>query len=279
MMATTPKPSQPEYRDGNGFIAEIIRTHRRKSANIRVDEGSVSIIVPVATPPEKIDQLLAAKRRWIREKITLHQESTVASSKQFVSGEAFAYLGRNYRLKVEQGPFAPVRLLSGRLVVSLPQGAEQPQMIRNALVRWYKRQAEQKLNEKVKRFAPLVGVEPAGVGIKTFKSRWGSCTTKGKLEFNWTIMMVQLNSSFPFVVQLPQRDLNVLMPTPAGSTPTRGAKRFTFSLSFCSACRLYQRTRALRIIWGCSAPWGSETTKRPLRSRTGAKGPCSTLSR
>ena len=189
MMATTPKPSQPEYRDGNGFIAEIIRTHRRKSANIRVEEGSVSVIVPANTSAEKIDQLIAAKRRWIREKITLHQESTVASSKQFVSGEAFAYLGRNYRLKVEQGPFAPVRLLSGRLVVSLPQGAEQPQMIRNALVRWYKRQAEQKLNEKVKRFAPLVGVEPAGVGIKTFKSRWGSCTTKGKLEFNWTIMM------------------------------------------------------------------------------------------
>jgi hypothetical protein len=39
------------------------------------------------------------------------------------------------------------------------------------LRRWYKRQAEQKLKEKVERFAPLVGVEPTGVGIKTFKSR------------------------------------------------------------------------------------------------------------
>jgi hypothetical protein len=62
-------------------------------------------------------------------------------------------------------------------------------MIHNALVRWYQRQAEQKLTDNVKRFSPMVGVEPAGVGIKTFKFRWGSCKATGKLEFNWQIMM------------------------------------------------------------------------------------------
>jgi len=180
---------KPEYRDANGFIAEVIRTNRRKSADIRVDDGAVSVVVPVNTTAEKIDQLLAAKRRWIKEKITLHREMTPASSKRYVSGEAFSYLGRNYRLKVETGHFAPVKLLNGRLVVTVPDGTEKRHMVRNALVRWYKRQAEQKLTEKVKRFEPVVGVEPAGVSIRTFKSRWGSCTAKGKLEFNWQIMM------------------------------------------------------------------------------------------
>lgn len=160
---------KPEYRDANGFIAEVIRTKRRKSADIRVEDGAVSVVVPVNTPAEKIDQLLAAKRRWIKEKITLHREMTPVSSKRYVSGEAFSYLGRNYRLKVEAGNFAPVKLLNGRLVVTAPNGTERPHMVRNALVRWYKRQAEQKLTEKVKRFAPMVGVEPAGVGIRTFK--------------------------------------------------------------------------------------------------------------
>lgn len=141
------------------------------------------------TPPEKTGEILKTKRRWIKEKITLHRELAPASTKQHVSGEAFAYLGRNYRLKVERGSFAPVRLLQGRLVVTVPEGAEQPHMIRNALVRWYKRQADLKLTEKVNRFSPMLGVQPAGVGIKTFKSRWGSCTAKGKLEFNWQIMM------------------------------------------------------------------------------------------
>jgi len=179
----------PEYRDGNGFIAEVIRTNRRKTADIRVEEGAVSVIVPVSTSIEKIDQLLVSKRLWIKEKMALQRDMVPASSKQFVSGEAFPYLGRNYRLKVEHGPFAPVKLLQGRLVVQMPESGQQPYMIRNAIVRWYKRQAEQKIREKVKRYAPIVGVEPESVNIKTFKSRWGSCTAKGELEFNWRIML------------------------------------------------------------------------------------------
>jgi predicted metal-dependent hydrolase len=179
----------PEYRDGNGFIAEIIRTSRRKTADIRVEEGAVSVIVPVSTSVEKIDQLLSSKRMWIKEKVALQREMAPASSKQFVSGEAFPYLGRNYRLKIEHGSFAPVKLLQGRLVAQMPESDQQPYMIRNAIVRWYKRQAEQKIREKVKRYAPIVGVEPEGINVKAFKSRWGSCTAKGELEFNWLIML------------------------------------------------------------------------------------------
>lgn len=39
------------------------------------------------------------------------------------------------------------------------------------------------------RYAPIAGVEPTGVNFKTFKARWGSCTAKGELEFNWLIML------------------------------------------------------------------------------------------
>ena len=34
-----------------------------------------------------------------------------------------------------------------------------------------------------------MGLSPKGVGIKSFKSRWGSCSVKGKLDFNWKIVM------------------------------------------------------------------------------------------
>lgn len=177
-----------EYREGNGFVAEVIRSDRR-TADIRVEDGAVSVVVPRDLAVERIDRLLQDKRLWIKEKIALHREMAPAPEKTFVSGEAFPYLGRNYRLKVSQGSFAPVRLVNGRLLVQAPTGTDQPHIIRNALVRWYKRQAQRKLQEKVARYAPIVGVTPNGVGIRTFKSRWGSCTAQGALEFNWQIMM------------------------------------------------------------------------------------------
>jgi len=55
-------------------------------------------------------------------------------------------------------------------------------MIRNAFVRWYKHHVEMKLRDKVKRYSVMVGVQPSGIGVKSFKSRWGSCSTQGKIR-------------------------------------------------------------------------------------------------
>jgi predicted metal-dependent hydrolase len=180
---------KPEYIDGNGFIAEIIRTSRIKTADVRVEDGAVSVVVPKELPEERIYEILKDKRQWIRHKILLHREASPVNAKDYVSGESLSYLGRNYRLKVNQGAFKPVKLIEGRLVVTVPKGKDQPHMIRNALVRWYKHRALLKLQEKTLRYADIIGVEPCGVGIKTFKSRWGSCSSKGRIDFNWQIIM------------------------------------------------------------------------------------------
>jgi predicted metal-dependent hydrolase len=133
-----------EVIQGRGFEAEVIRTDRRKSARVQVEDGAVSIIVPVSLPLERIEKIVQDKHRWIKEKLYLHQQAMPVSSKEFVSGEAFPYLGRNYRLKVEAGAFQPVKLKQGRLVVTLPKEGATPELIRNALVRWYRLQAQQR---------------------------------------------------------------------------------------------------------------------------------------
>lgn len=181
--------SLPEYIDGNGFIAEVIRSNRIKSADVRVEDGAVSVVVPKCLDGDRISQILNDKRQWIKNKIYLHRDALPITNKDYVSGESFSYLGRNYRLKVKRGHFKPVKLIQGRLVVSVPKGKEQPHMIRNALVRWYKYHAERKLQDKASRYANIIDVEPTGVGIKTFKSRWGSCSAKGNIDFNWKIIM------------------------------------------------------------------------------------------
>jgi len=190
---------QPETIDGKGFIAEVIRSPRRKSADVRVQEGIVSLVVPDDLSTQRIQQLLESKRQWILDKIALHLEALPVRSREFVSGESFPYLGRNYRLKVVQGVYTPVKLQQGRLVVTVPKGSEQPNVIRNALVRWYTHQAKLKLTEKTHRYSLMVGVETLGVGVKTFKSRWGSCSAKGKIDYNWKIILAP-NSRVDYVV-------------------------------------------------------------------------------
>lgn len=180
---------QPEFIKGDGFLAEIIRTGRRKTVSVSVQEGRVSMAVPEALSDSRIESLLAKKARWIKEKLLLQSEAEPVKPREYVSGESFTYLGRNYRLKVEFGKPVSVKLRQGRLWVRVPEGCNNPGKVRNALSWWYRTHAEQKLREKVERYARVIGVYPTAVRIKTFKSRWGSCDSRGLVQFNWKIII------------------------------------------------------------------------------------------
>jgi predicted metal-dependent hydrolase len=178
-----------EYIQSCGFVAEIRRTDRTKSATIKVEGGVVIVIVPRALTQERIKKLLDDKKLWIQKKIALHPQTQVISEKQYVSGEAFSYLGRNYRLKVAEGELTPIKLVQGRLTISAPNDPSQHKLVKYALTSWLRRRAELKLREKIIRYSLIVGVETNGYKVKDFQSRWGSCTPRGRVDFNWKIIM------------------------------------------------------------------------------------------
>lgn len=183
------KKHQPELIHTASYSVLVERTSRKKTASLKVDEGEVKIIVPKLLEQEKIDEILADKHSWIVDKLAQYQAHSPSLAREYVSGEALPYLGRNYRLKVLTGDLAPTKLINGRITVTVPDPSTQTHYIRRALMNWYKRHADKKIREKVRRYESLVGVETGVVRTKEFKSRWGSCTPYGDLEFNWVIVM------------------------------------------------------------------------------------------
>lgn len=181
--------SAAEFFTFKGIVAEVIRTARIKTARLQVEDGVVSICVPKALELERIEQLIKDKQAWIKEKLALHRQQQPAPKRELLSGEAFPYLGRNYRLKIINGKLEPVKLVHGRLQVKLPKEMRHEHIIRDMLTHWYRNQAELRFSEKVKRYANVVGVEPTKVSVKTFKSRWGSCNVKGEIQFHWKVIM------------------------------------------------------------------------------------------
>ncbi len=114
-------------------------------------------------------------------------------AKEFVSGESFSYLGRNYRLKVSEG-VSLVELKAGYLAVSIPNKGknDDAKLIRMLLTDWYMKHAKIKLTERVKRFSKVMEIKPGSISVKHLNSQWGSCTKDGDLNFNWRIIMAPL---------------------------------------------------------------------------------------
>ena len=165
------------------FPIEVIRTNRKKSASVQVVDCQVQVIIPQGLSDARIEQIVREKTSWIRDKLRKQSLMKPKKPKEYVSGEAFAYLGKNYRLKLAQGSSEAVKLTLGKLVI----GADAD--IKRELTSWYIHNAEKRLNEKVVRFAQVIGVEPKTVKVKDYKSRWGSCSSLGDISFHWAIIM------------------------------------------------------------------------------------------
>ena len=167
---------------------EVVRTKRRKTASIKVIDGSVQAIVPDQLSDGRVQDLIQKRTPWIRKRLREQSQIITPKPKEYVSGESFTYLGRNYRLKVSRGTDREVKLKGGYLEVSLPKKPKDGD-IRTALIEWYEQHALERLTQKTNRYAGIMGVTPSSISVRDYKARWGSCSSKGEISYNWRIII------------------------------------------------------------------------------------------
>jgi len=84
------------------FTYSIIRNPNRKTASLSVSpDNKVTIIVPENLKNEDVQKIIENKSHWVNEKIRFNKQVKYPyKSKEYVSGEAIVYTGRNFRLKI-----------------------------------------------------------------------------------------------------------------------------------------------------------------------------------
>lgn len=170
---------------------EIVRTNRKKTASIEICDDTIKVTVPKRLSDKSVDDLIHKKSSWIHRKIATQQQTPTPKPKEWVNGETFTYLGRNYRLKLTPNA-ETTKLKNGYLHVP-----DQPHLnpldrqaaAKASLTDWYTQQATKKLKQKTIRYAHLMDVQPNSIRVKDYKSRWGSCSPTGDISYNWRIIM------------------------------------------------------------------------------------------
>ena len=168
------------------LIHKIIRS-RRRTVGLQVTPDALLIVrVPERMSLGTIHEMIRKKLPWIQEKQRFAREHYLpAAKKAFTGGEKFLYLGEEFNLFLTPGAYGP--LVHKEEGFFLPKGCVP---LAECLFRdWYREQATALLDARVRHYAGVTGLRYSRIGISNAQSRWGSCSSRGVLNFSWKLVM------------------------------------------------------------------------------------------
>jgi len=157
------------------FDYRLIHEDRKTIAATVYPNQSVTVKAPLESEPSRINEFLTRKFRWVLKQRRYFKQFKDQSAKEYVSGEAFRYLGRCYKLLVRKsGDGDRVSLHHGTLIVYSGEPKDR-KLTEGLLSQWYAQRAERIFNERLKEcFAVFDYDECPRLVIRKLHKRWGS---------------------------------------------------------------------------------------------------------
>jgi predicted metal-dependent hydrolase len=164
-------------------LTEIPYTVRRSSRarRIRVNvhaHSGVEVVLPSRAAEREAASAISELRPWIERRLAEAQATMAAVAGR---GETLPYLDGILRLVSEPGRSRAHRQ-GDRLLV--PAADARP-----AIERFYRRAARAEIAPRLDAAAARAGLSYTGLDIRAQRTRWASCSSKGRMSFNWRLLM------------------------------------------------------------------------------------------
>lgn len=166
-------------------IEYSIKYSKRKTLSIIVErDRSIVVRAPLNTSKEIIEKEINKRKFLLFQKINHPQKyETPKPRKEFVSGESLLFLGNYHKLEVLQEDIEGIQF-DNKFYISKSNQNKAEEHFKE----WYFKQAQERIIPKVKSHAKNLGVKYNNIRIQDLKYRWGSCTLRDNINFNWRLI-------------------------------------------------------------------------------------------
>jgi predicted metal-dependent hydrolase len=167
------------------FAVRISARARRLTARVHVG-GRVEIVVPVGVNARSVRDFVQRFSPWIDRKVAAMQ-CVAEPSEPVPRTVEFALTAERFEVAWLRSARRSVAAEDGRIEIQAPddRGA------RAVLQGWLKRAAYERLAPRLMRLAEELRYSVSRVAIRCQRTRWGSCSTRGTVSLNCSLVFLR----------------------------------------------------------------------------------------
>lgn len=165
---------------------------------VNADEPHIILTVPRFILKFQVDRFLEDKTPWIEKQLSkIEKQSKIRPKPKYLDGDIFYYLGDPLTLQLIPSYInkSLVRIRENIMQVSVYRYvtmSEGKKIVKKAIQEFYKKKAEEVIHDRLQYFNEHYQLQYNRVTLRDQKTRWGSCSGKKNLNFNWRLIMAPI---------------------------------------------------------------------------------------
>lgn len=166
-----------------------LKRSARRTIGFTIDGSGLSITAPRWVTLADIEAAIAEKQRWIFAKLAewkTRTEQRALPQIDWRDGAQLPYLGKTVTIALGAGAVA-FDADALRLSLPLPVQADM-QQIKDRVQGWLQGEARRIFGERLAVYAEKLGVTYSMYALSSAATRWGSCSSDGKIRLNWRLI-------------------------------------------------------------------------------------------